>query len=86
MAVLQDLYNMTTKEVLALSDREVQYLMDHAQAQLFVAALTSNEVKTALRSRLEPALRQVRALRESDGGDGGGVGAPPSGGGLFRNL
>ena len=81
MSILQDLYNLSAKEAMSLSDKEVAYLSDRAQAHLITGALTSGDIQSALRSRLEPTMREVRAARSagtpSEGSTSGAIGAPP---------
>jgi hypothetical protein len=76
MAHLQDLLGLSTEEAMNLSDKEVSYLTQKAQLEMYRGTLTSSDIRDALRTRMEPAVREVRAVRSAGGGGAGGVGAP----------
>lgn len=78
MGLVAQLYDMSAKEAMNLSDKEASFLLESAQVTMFQMATTSPAMKEVMRQRLDTAVRQVRAARDA-GSDGGGVGAPPEG-------
>ena len=80
MGLVAQLYDLSAKEAMALSDREATYMLEAAQVTMFQMATTSSAMKEIMRSRLDQTLRDVRAARSSGGtvgGQSGGPGAPP---------
>lgn len=77
MGLVAQLYDMSAKEAMNLSDREANFLLESAQVTMFQMATTSPAMKEIMRQRLDTTVREVREARSDS--EPSGIGAPPEG-------
>ena len=78
MGLVSELYGLSAREAMSLSQDETNFLLEKASIRLQAMAVTSPAMKDIMAPQIAPVLREVRqarAAREAEE-DGGGPGAP----------